>query len=224
MDSAEYNTWLTADNQTLLCLGIPGTGKTILTAVVVDDLIAQTSTDLDTGLAYIYCNFQRQGTQMFDDLVASLLKQLSRKRPSLPDCVEELYHKHTRERTKPSHIEFAKALQSVVVAYSKTFIIIDALDECETSNHTRSKLLSFIFGLRNYIAINVFATSRHIPDIENELRGSLKREIRASDEDMRRYIKTQMQYLPKFLSLGLNLQEMRDEIIRAAQGMYAFKY
>src|SRR5947209_377555 len=39
LKSTEYQTWLNSGKQTLFCPGIPGAGKTILTSIVVDDLI-----------------------------------------------------------------------------------------------------------------------------------------------------------------------------------------
>jgi hypothetical protein len=38
LDSVEYQAWLKTKKQTLFCPGIPGTGKTILTSIVVYDL------------------------------------------------------------------------------------------------------------------------------------------------------------------------------------------
>lgn len=38
LDSGEYQDWLSTDKQTLFCPGIPGAGKTILTAIVVENL------------------------------------------------------------------------------------------------------------------------------------------------------------------------------------------
>jgi hypothetical protein len=73
LDSAEFQEWLNTDNQTLFCPGIPGAGKTILTAVVIHDLTTQFSDDPTIGIAYIYCNFRQQDDQKLDDLLASLL-------------------------------------------------------------------------------------------------------------------------------------------------------
>lgn len=57
LESAEYKSWWAEDNKKLFCSGIPGSGKTILTAIVVEDLRIRTSNEADIGLAYIYCNF-----------------------------------------------------------------------------------------------------------------------------------------------------------------------
>ena len=55
--------WLDTDKQTLFCPGIPGAGKTIITAVVVNDLATRFADDLDIGIAYIYCDFRRRDEQ-----------------------------------------------------------------------------------------------------------------------------------------------------------------
>lgn len=60
LDSVEFQTLLNTDEQTFFCPGIPGAGKTILAAVVIDELTTQFSNDPTTGIAYIYCNFRRQ--------------------------------------------------------------------------------------------------------------------------------------------------------------------
>ncbi|TFB05511.1 Ankyrin repeat domain-containing protein 50 [Trichoderma ghanense] len=221
LESAVYKYWLTESNETLFCPGIPGSGKTILTAIVVEDLRDRTSHDANTGLAYIYCNFKRQHEQGIEDLIASLVKQLSRKRTRLPDVVRELYRKHKKEDTRPSLDELVEALRSVAAVYSKVVVVIDALDECVASNRSRSRLLSYVSSLRTSTAVSLFATSRHVPDIEKEFEKSLKREVLASEEDMRRYIKAHMGHLPDFLSNMDDLKrEIETEILQAAQGMF----
>jgi hypothetical protein len=77
LDSAKYQTWLNIGKQALFCPGIPGAGKTILTSIIVDDLITRFQNDPTVNIVYIYCNFRRKDEQKIDDLLASLLKQLA---------------------------------------------------------------------------------------------------------------------------------------------------
>jgi len=109
LDSVEYQDWLKS-KQTLFCPGIPGAGKTILTAIVVDDLTTRFSSDPTTGVAYIYCNFRRQDEQKAEDLLASLLKQLTQVQSSLPDSVKSLHDSHKDKRTRPSFDEISRTL------------------------------------------------------------------------------------------------------------------
>src|SRR5947207_1123004 len=45
LDSAEFQTWLNTDKQTLFCSGIPGSGKRILTSIVVEELTKRFSNE-----------------------------------------------------------------------------------------------------------------------------------------------------------------------------------
>jgi Ni2+-binding GTPase involved in maturation of urease and hydrogenase len=62
------------DKQTLFCPGIPGAGKTILTSIVVENLLTRFKDEPSVKIAYVYCNFRSQDQQRVEDLLASLLK------------------------------------------------------------------------------------------------------------------------------------------------------
>jgi Cdc6-like AAA superfamily ATPase len=201
LDSTEYQTWVSTSQQTLFCPGIPGAGKTILTSIVIDRLSARFQDDTDIGIAYVYFNYKQNiDKQNVDNLLSSLLKQLSQERPSLPDSVKALHDQHRNKRTRPSIDELSRALQSVAAMYSRVFIIIDALDECQASDGCRARFLSEIFTLQAKTGANLFATSRHISNIEKEFEGSTLLEIRASEEDVRRYLDGHMLRLPGFVT------------------------
>ncbi|KAI9668938.1 MAG: hypothetical protein M1829_005250 [Trizodia sp. TS-e1964] len=172
LDSLKFKTWLQADNQTLLCHGLPGSGKTMLTSIVVNELITRFENDRSIGVAYIYFNFRQLDEQKVADLIANLLRQLVQDRPSLPEDVNLLYNKNKSKHTKPPLEESLKALHSVASTYSRIFIIIDALDECQTSNGCRSQFLSKVFNLQARSRANIFATSRSIPEITERFEGS----------------------------------------------------
>jgi hypothetical protein len=93
--------------------------------------------------------------------------------------------------------------------YSRIFIIIDALDECQGFGGCRAKFLSEIFGLQANCGVNLFATSRPIPEIEEKFKESILLKIRASQEDVRRYLDGHMFKLPGFV---INSPERQEEI------------
>lgn len=220
--SDEYQSWSNNKGKTLFCPGIPGAGKTILTAVVVDDLWKMYQHDTSVGIAYLYFNFKRHREENARDIFASLLKQLCPQRPPLPDTIKSLHEKHLRHKDQPTFKEIFETLQSVVGLYSRVFILVDALDECRVDDGTRMKLLDHIFKLQNDCGINFFATSRHIPEIECRFTGSISHEVRATDPDMRAYVNARMPTLGAFVQRDLNLQEeIVDAIVQSAQGMYA---
>jgi hypothetical protein len=212
------------DKQTLFCPGIPGAGKTILTSIVVEELSVRFRHSKSIGIAYIYCNFRRQDEQKAEGLLASLYKQLTQGRSSLPESVKSLYDKHKDKRTRPSFDEISRALQFVIAIYSKVFIIVDALDECQAANGCRSRFLEEVFALQAKCGVNIFATSRFIPEITNKFAESTSVEIRASDEDVRKYLDGHMAQLPSFVQRNQQLrEEIKTKISEAVDGVYVFK-
>src|SRR2546423_2350028 len=197
--------------------GNPGAGKTIITAIVVDYLCTRYKDDTKVGIAYIYCNFRRQDEQNLESLLASILKQLAQEQPSIPGSIKDLHDSHEKKGTRPSPDEISRALHSVATNFSRVFLIVDALDECQMTDGCRSKLLSEMFSLRVKTGANLFATSRPILDIKKEF----KCEILPSDENVRRYLNGHMSQLPGFVEKRPDLQEeIKTAITGAVEGMY----
>jgi hypothetical protein len=223
LDLDEFQGWVNQSKQTLFCPGIPGAGKTILTSIMVDDLITRFQNDSTVSIAYIYCNFQRKDEQKIDDLLASLLKQLAQGQSSLPDSVKDLYDRHKVKQTRSSLDETLRCLHSVAAMYSRVFIVVDALDECQVSDNCQSRFLSEIFNLQVKYGANIFATSRFIPEITEKFNGSTLLEIRAHDEDVRKYLDGCIsQSESKFLKSYH--EEIKAEITKAVDGMYVPSY
>jgi Cdc6-like AAA superfamily ATPase len=220
LDSAEFQAWLKNDSQTLFCPGIPGAGKTILASIVVSDLCNRFRYDTTIGIAYIYCNFKRKHEQTLEDLLLSLLKQLAQSQSSLPNNVKILYEHHQQKRTRPLFDELSRALQSVAAMYSRVFIVVDALDECRVSDGCRSRFPSEIFSLQAKCEAHLFATSRFIPEITEKFTGELSLEIRASNDDVRKYLDTRILQGESRILRRPDLQaEITTEIVNAVDGM-----
>jgi hypothetical protein len=221
LDSDEFQGWCDGRIPTLFCPGMPGAGKTIMSSVVIDYLTAKYGNATDIGIAYLYCNFRRTDEQRSVDLLASLLKQLLLGLSNMPEGMTRLYEAHRGKQTRPSFDEIAREFRAVANSYSRCFFVVDALDEFQVAANDRRRFLSELFDLQMKAASSLFATSRFIPDIMNESSGNCASlEIRASDEDVRRYLDGQMTRLPGFVRRNTDLQEeVKAEIIRAVRGM-----
>lgn len=221
LQSNKFQQWLKQSKQTIFCPGMPGAGKTMITSIVIHHLYNTFRHDSKIGIAYVYCNFRQQHEQKSTDLVLSLLKQLVQEQSSLPGCVQGLYSHHRLKRTRPSRDEILRALHSVVISYSRVFIIVDALDECQAFNEGRKMFLSDVFTLQaKTTGVNLFATSRFIQDIENQFQGSLRIQIRATDTDVAKYLDGKLQNFRSLVSKNIPLrEEIKSRIAKAADGM-----
>ncbi|KAH7237429.1 hypothetical protein B0J15DRAFT_538684 [Fusarium solani] len=222
LDSEQYQTWLKTSRQTLFCPGIPGAGKTILTPVVVDDVGKRFNGDINIGIAYIYCNFRQQDNQRIDKMLASLLKQLAERQPSLPEVVKDLYNRHKPKKTRPLVDEISTTLRSLAKTYVRVYLLVDVLDECQASDGSRAELLRELFALQKSCGASLFMTSRIMPDIqENFTDNAIELEIRASEEDVGRYLDSRVASLSKVVRNNPKLREdIKTEVVRAVNGMF----
>jgi len=218
LSSAEFQTWLETDKQTLFCPGIPGAGKTIFTSIVVDHLSMRFGNNTSIGIAYIFYDFRRRHEQILEVLLASLLKQLAQGQSAMPDSLKLLYDKHQNRQSRPSTHEILAVIESIIRFYSRIFILVDALDEGQVNEG--SQFLSLLLNLQSKYRVNLFATSRDIPEIGKMFEGCLSLEIRASDRDVQRYLNSQTSQLPAFAIRNPELlEEIKIEIVRAVDGM-----
>jgi Cdc6-like AAA superfamily ATPase len=197
LNSPEFKTWSSSSGQTLFCPGIPGAGKTVLTSIIIEELNMRAQSDTSIGIAYFYFDFRRRDEQRPEKVLASILRQILQRRASLPDNVKTLYDNHNHDQMSLPIDILSKALHSVIGLYSRVFIVVDALDECQSGN--RVKFLNAIFELRAKTSFNLFTTSRFTPDITRSFEKDLSVEIRASKDDVRRYLKGHMARLPTFV-------------------------
>ena len=150
-----------------------------------------------------------------------MLKQLSEQRQVLPDCLEALFTRHSKKHTRPSPDEISRNLQSVVAMYSKVFIIVDALDECQEKDNSRKRLLTQIFHLQTSSEVRFFTTSRHIPNISNNFPEDTRLEVRATEQDLRKYLEGRVSLLPSCVQRNPQLiEEVNVAILQAVDGMY----
>jgi hypothetical protein len=205
LESAKFQAWIETDQQVLFCPGIPGAGKTILTSIVVDYLYDNFQKSTSFGIAYLYCNFRRKDEQKAEELLASLLKQLVRGLFPLLESVKYLYDSHKYKRTRPTFNEISSTLQSIGALYSRIFIVVDALDECQVFDSCRTKFLNEIFAFQKKYKANIFATSRFIPEINEHFKDSTWLEIRASDLDVQRYLDGHISQLSRCVLRSLEL-------------------
>ncbi|PSN59250.1 hypothetical protein BS50DRAFT_658884 [Corynespora cassiicola Philippines] len=219
LDAPEVARWQGEAKGTLFCPGIPGAGKTMVAAIAVDHLLKSTHNS-SHGVAYVYCNYKEE--QDTSSMLAAILKQLVQGRPSTAAPVERLHQQHATRGTTPSLEDIFSTLRDVLTNYTAVYVVIDALDECQNSNGARSQFLAKLKDLRAVRDIRLMATSRFIPEIEDAFREDPRLEVKASKEDVERFVAGQMYRLPRCIQRDSALQGIvREKIVEAVDGMYA---
>jgi len=223
LNSPEFTKWLHGSKETLFCPGIPGAGKTMIAAIVVDH-ISRSLQSNTIGVAFIYCDYKAQADQNALGLLAAILRQMVQARPSIAEPVACLYRQHGDRGTRPSLEEILSALKLILANYSSVYVIIDALDECLDRDGSRSQLLAKLVDLQRRTDLHLMVTSRFIPDIIEKFRLMLTLEVRASDVDVKRFVAGQICRLPKCIQRDEELQALvRDGVVQAVDGMLVYR-
>ncbi|KAK2767853.1 hypothetical protein FQN53_006444 [Emmonsiellopsis sp. PD_33] len=223
-----YRQWETSDESMILWLhGIPGAGKTKLISRAIDEF--ETRPD-SVGLAYFYCNRNESSRRQPENVIRSFVKQLSTSRngDAIPDTLEEIYQKKRATGFASAKLSFEESgdlLLELVQGYSRTVLILDALDECE--ENTRRSLLKWF----NRIIINqaqhlkILISSRRDGDIQHQLGKEANIGIEATDNEndiskfvLERIVESQddRQYpIPDCLQ-----EEIVQTLLEKSQGMF----
>ncbi|KAL4884606.1 ankyrin repeat-containing domain protein [Aspergillus karnatakaensis] len=223
LELTEFKAWLKGAQQTLFCPGIPGSGKSTIASIVVDHLHRTFEQDKRTGVGFAFLDHQVPISDT--DLIRGLLKQFI---PSpAPEFVAEIYEYHCRKGTRPSPSELLNLLCRVMEGYSRTFIVIDALDEIPTSGGIQSRILKTLFSIQDTACTSLLVTSRQISEIVESFRskGSMLCEIRARDYDVETFIKSEFLTFEAWIRGAPGLErQITDAVMKAADGMQVLKF
>ena len=176
--------------------GIPGCGKTILCSTILENILQSYSSTPNIAVLYFFFDFNDVDKQWPENMMRSLLNQLSLHCVNIPQALEELYSSCLNGDRKPNFEAVLKTLHQMAIAFDNTFIVLDALDEC----NQRPELLANIKELISWNDTNlrVLVTSRKEKDIEDLILPLTKNEARVCiqsalvDADICTYVHDQL--------------------------------
>ena len=178
----------------------------------------------NNAVAILYLSYRDQEEQSAKNLIGSLLRQVAHGKRTLSDEVLGFYHQHALKGSRPTITELSNLLHSEIIGLPEVFILVDAMDECSVNNGTREELLTTLQGLLGMPNIRLMITSRPVASIEAYLQGMACLEIRAADEDIRKYIENRITKERRLIPYVRGDDAFRvsiiETIIAKAQGMY----
>jgi Cdc6-like AAA superfamily ATPase len=223
LNKQSFKDWEAQSFKTLFCHGIPGAGKTVMSAVVIEHLESIFKGDDSVGIAFIYCTYQgKKEEQKSTELVLSLVRQLVQPRTEVPADILMMYRELSRKGLQPTLEQSRAMLKIAIEALSKVYIVLDALDEYYiTDRADYTTLLAQILGIQSDVQFSLLVTSRPIEEIIARFADAPSIEIHAQDADVTKYINNQLSRLLCPLDQHPGLQdEIRREVLRASDGMY----
>ena len=223
-DLPEMTEWLETPDAALWIYGIPGAGKTILSTLVVDEVLNCKRSE-SVGTAYFYIRHDDTESHKPRNIIGSLVAQLARQNTSaLADVVQ--FHAQHNDRsslaTAPDENDLKEQLMELTRHFTNTYIVIDGLDECgPVFDADRKRLIDFVAGLHNNHnkTIRTLVFCRDELDISQRLTETGYRvvSIAATSADLRLFTTA---WLPSLEIQSESLKvEIIDTLVNQANGM-----
>jgi len=125
------------------------------------------------GFAYFYFDFNDSEKQNVQSFVSSLIVQLCRQLPELPEELEDLHSKCHNGQQILTVQRLTTALKNMIGSFRSVLIVVDALDECPKSTEERDELLGIMMDISRS-GYQLLVTSRMETDIADAFKSEAK--------------------------------------------------
>ncbi|UPK97329.1 hypothetical protein LCI18_008264 [Fusarium solani-melongenae] len=222
----EFEEWYRTPGSKLWCSGIPGAGKSVLAAAMIDECLQRNSNHPRIALAYFFCTYRDEKTQNSTSILSSLCSQLARQNENAFRILQEYHDELTPERQLPAEAstkKLIKVLREMCSFFDRTYLIVDGLDEC--GKHVEESVGDLAALLPSPDeTLNLALLSRdEIPIreiVEDEFQNV---EIEAHTEDIDRYVSHELDQ--RIASKKMRLKDLalkdkiRKRLVDRAKGM-----
>jgi hypothetical protein len=210
-EGSRFSSWLTTPCSKLWVHGIPGAGKTILSALAIGKAAESVSTA--HGVVFYYCSHRDEPSRHLTGILRCLVGQLARQNRQCMSILEEKYgpQDHTSMQTwTRSEEELETLLRKMLRRFDNVSIIIDGIDECyeaTTVTDALTSLASEVAGVRFLIF------SRKEAEMEPFLEDFTSMSIAAESQDLRLYVPAQIEARTRLRKLRIKDPNVKDQII-----------
>ncbi|TVY61703.1 Vegetative incompatibility protein HET-E-1 [Fusarium oxysporum f. sp. cubense] len=168
LNNPQYLTWKFQNNSFLWLNGNSGTGKTILSSTVIEDIRNSPLPQLrNCAILYFYITFTDSQKQCLDAILRSLINQLYHSRQETRHPITSLHSKCGGGSSRATIEQLKSTFRDMLSATGEVFILIDALDEYQNRSTQRDELLIWIESFHNKpVNTNLLVTSRPEHDIK----------------------------------------------------------
>ena len=207
-----FKTWISSNSSKLYLSGIPGAGKTVLTATIIEEISTRTR-QKGSALAYFFCDYRDPTTHDPSSIIASLAGQLAAQDEECYAIAQAFFEEGNAAdgTTASAGIErLCECLHSMMITLEDIYIVIDALDECAN----RQPVLEVLHSLNDFEndCVKTLFTGREELDIQTALQDYEKLSIAANSLDLRLYVDSEITMRSKNGTLRIREPALQEEI------------
>lgn len=218
--SSSYLAWHHETKSALWVNGIPGSGKSVVAASLINDMLDNEK----APVLYFFFRYANLANRTPKQMIRDWLSQLLNHSPSLQLQLKDLIEKN-HDHEAVTFETLWSCFNSAATALPGLYCVADALDEMEGGNEwILPKLVSL--GRQRPATLKVIITSRQSPHIVNVLKEPLVTSISLErgliDQDIATYINHSISTQP---AMGVQVEQsqlVKDTIQRKANGLFIY--
>ncbi|KAF4901910.1 Vegetative incompatibility protein HET-E-1 [Colletotrichum fructicola] len=219
----QFQRWLSAPKSNLWLKGIPGAGKTVLAAAIIEAVLDRSTGSIAT--AFFFCDYKNPITHSPETILGVLAFQLSIQNDDAFTVLLQYYDELNPKQGLPKSPDVPSLkvlLQSVLKIYDHAYLIIDGLDEC--GNMTEDVVDVLVDTFEEADNVSVALLSRDEDGIRDRLSDCcVPIDVAAHKHDIMEYVTAQVQERIRVGKLSAYDPELKAEIIQGlvdgAKGM-----
>ena len=226
LNGKSFADWKSASPSYLWLHGIPGSGKTVLSASIIQDLSLCCKDNSEKALAYYFFKFENAQEHDPIMMLKSFIQQLLRHCVTIPPTVKGLFSKIKGGGRAPLSQEVLELFRLTLGLFPCVYLVVDALDECDQ----QANLLKILEKVATWQLHNIhlIVTSRQERFVELSLEAYMSRESFINlpsdiiDEDIKIYMQERFNgdiQLKKWHSNSTIGDEINVALADGAQGM-----
>ncbi|KAI1039132.1 hypothetical protein LB505_007530 [Fusarium chuoi] len=224
----EFDYWYSTPASRLWCSGIPGAGKSVLSAAVIKECLHRSAHDAHKAIAYFFCTYRHERSQHMVNILSSLCIQLALQSEKafriLQEYHDQLFSSHHLS-TKPTAEMLTQILHRICACFTRVYIIVDGIDECDNRVEANVKCLAELALSQGDDVINMALFSRDESIIRTRLEKDFSHvEIEAHTEDLQLYVASELNERIASKRLRLRDPTLKDlimtRLVGEAKGMF----
>lgn len=225
LDSDVFSQWKLGSRRHLWLYGMPGCGKTILSATIFDHL-AQLD---DCVVLTFFFDFTDTKKQKVSDMLRSLAFQLYGSHSGSQKDLDDLFASSDSASKQPDTYTLSQCINGMMQATKRIVILLDALDECLEGRELLQWIKEIMLASTTVLGnVQVIATGRPEHYLQQNLLALLGEENclplnkESVDNDIHSYIKARLevgQEFKRWANFPHVLEQIRVAVSSKSNGM-----
>lgn len=205
-----FRDWSRSLNAKLWMHGIPGAGKTVLSALAIQEALAKTSNN--RAAIFYYCSHQNARSQHLTGILSCFIGQLARQNEECLSMIQAKFEPYEHMSTPPwvsNDYDLTALLVSMFLCFDEISIIIDGIDECLDPSLVSETLAR----LCETPTVRLLVSSREEHHIKCSLVDFQSVSIAAESQDLRLFVPAEIETRRKKQKLRIRNPDLKDEMI-----------